>query len=187
MNNTQAKNMDVMQAMHSKYFYGKEFLTWLWFKSETNTGRFTENIELWVDNAITLQSDDGENPDKVILKGSGAKMSEGMLALKNGKQVVEGKFILIMDDQEWSFMLDAFRLSFRALKTPKTMKQSEDEEDAYFLDKVKLIEKAVSAVDQLFKQFMDIRLEPVDWTDEGKKIWEWILRETESQELSAKA
>jgi len=180
--------MDILQLMHSKSFYGKEFLTWLWFNSEVSTGRFTDNIELWVDDTISLESVDGDKPEKVILKGVKSKMSEAKLALRNGKQVVEAKFILIMGDEEWIFVMNSFDFSYRALKTPKTEKpSSSDEEDGYFLDKINLIEKVVYAMDDLFEVFMRKRLEPELWEEERKKIWSWILGETEPCKSSATA
>jgi len=175
--------MDILQEKHAKAFYGKEFLTWLWFKSDTSTGRFTDDIELWVDDMISLESGDSEKPEKVILKGVKSKMSEAKLALRNGKQVIEAKFILIIGDDEWSFVLNSFDFSYRTLKTPKSEKaKREEEEDGYFYDKITLIESAVSAVDKLFEIFITKRVVAEEWEEERSKMWHWIINEAEEEE-----
>ena len=62
--------MDILSLIHNKKFFGREFLTWLWFQSDSKSGMIaldeSQKVEIWVDNKIILESADEETLEKVI-------------------------------------------------------------------------------------------------------------------------
>ncbi|MGA1871729.1 MAG: hypothetical protein ACMUJM_24645 [bacterium] len=154
--------MDVINLVKDKKFLGREFLTWLWFQSECNEGVMTladaQSIELWIDNKIILESDEGENQEKVICHGENSEMFEARHALSQGKKVSQACFKLCINDDEFHVTLDDKWLNFRGCKTPKIMLDKNKDPEGLFFEKTLLLQKVVEAIDDLFSQFMKIRI-----------------------------
>lgn len=56
--------MDLLDAVESGRFLGREFLLFLWFESEVLEGQFEmpdgERFDLWLENQLTLESETAE-------------------------------------------------------------------------------------------------------------------------------
>ncbi|MEW5803247.1 MAG: hypothetical protein AB1847_14210 [bacterium] len=170
--------MDMVRLVQEKKFLGREFLTWLWFQSDSHLGVITpegsQPVELWIDNKITLESEDQENVEKVICHGENSEMLEAREALSQGKKVTQASFKLSMNDAEWHFTLDDCWLNFRACKTPKVMLDKKEDPDGLFFEKAFLLQEVIRVVEQLFNQFMKIRISPEWMTEHLPAIQHWI-------------
>ena len=64
--------MELLERKRLFEFLGRDFLVWLWFKSETNGGKFDLNeiglIDLSLDNKIILQSESTVYEEKQLEK-----------------------------------------------------------------------------------------------------------------------
>ncbi len=170
--------MDRLNLVQNKRFLGREFLTWLWFQSEKNLGVFSlkdeKNIELWIDNKIILESDDTENIERVSCHGENTEMYEARQALSQGKKVVQAAFKLSIDENEWRFTLDDCWLNFKTCKTPKIAYDKKEDPEGLFFEKTFLLQEAIRVVEELFLQFVKIRLCP-DWPQKHLPfLQEWI-------------
>ena len=170
--------MDILSLIHDKQFLGREFLTWLWFQSDSKSGMIpideSQVVEIWVDNKIVLESEDEDNIEKVICHGDSSEMREARQALKQGKKVSQANFRLYMKDDEWRFTLDDSRLNFRTCKTPKIMLDKKEDPEGLFYEKTFLLQEAVRLVEQLLTQFIKIRISP-EWTKkELPALQKWI-------------
>ena len=69
---------------------GREFLTWLWFKSEERNGRVlipgAGESEVFFIRRLVLESGDGEYAETVVCQGLHADLKEGKEALRQGKR-----------------------------------------------------------------------------------------------------
>ncbi|MEW6378567.1 MAG: hypothetical protein AB1611_03045 [bacterium] len=170
--------MDMVSLVREKRFLGREFLTWLWFQSDSQMGVFTpENgqpVEIWLDNKITLETDDQENVERVICHGEHSEMLEAREALSQGKKVTQASFKMCLNDAEWHFTLDDCWLNFRSCKTPKVMLDTREDPDGIFFEKIFLIQEAVRIIEQLFSQFIKIRISPEWMTVHLPAIRDWI-------------
>ena len=170
--------MDMVSLVQEKRFLGREFLTWLWFQSDSHLGVITpegsQTVEIWIDNKITLESDDQENVEKVICHGENSEMLEAREALSQGKKVTQASFKLCMNDTEWHFTLDDCWLNFRGCKTPKVMLDKKEDPDGLFFEKAFLLQEVVRIVEQLFFQFVKIRISPEWMTEHLPAIQNWI-------------
>lgn len=157
---------------------GQEFLTWLWYKSDTSPDNFTDNNQMpfrvMMEQKIVVQGGEGENLETTSVSGSLSPLREARFGLAKGKQVVKAQIRLEKDELSWQIMLKSTDLSLNSFKIPKVEKIDEDEEqDAQLLEKIYLWEIGLTLIDSLYKQYLDIRLAPT-WNSEIKDMNLWI-------------
>jgi recombination associated protein RdgC len=180
--------MGLLEHIAKTEFLGSEFLTWLWFKSETNNGLFdieeVGKIELWFYDDLKLEKGGKLDKESLVCKGSASDLKEAKLGLSAGKKLKEARIKLIVDDEEWFLTLDSLYLDFKQLKTPKveidSFESEQNEKDALFYEKIFLIEKAVSIIDNLLQLFIKDRMSP-QWASESvAALNQWIRRGIEN-------
>jgi len=161
---------------------GREFLTWLWFKSEERNGTVsipgTGDVELLMIRRLVLESGDGEYAETVVCQGMHADLKEGKEALRQGKKIKEARIKLGKDEDNWEFTLKADRFSFQSLKLPVMTDKLDDSEDrdGAIIERVYLIETATKTMIQLFRLFLDLRLSPRWLSSEAPRIKNWLLQ-----------
>jgi hypothetical protein len=170
--------MQLLERVGSTEFIGREFLVWLWFKSETGEGSFplgeARSAEIWYDGRIVLQPDQDDRDEKVICLGETSRSREARFALAERKAVTEAKIRLSIGDDEWSFILDATWLNFKSFKTPRVVQDDKEDPDGLFYEKFYLIEQALSALDAVFSSFIKLRLS-ADWeARELPALLQWV-------------
>jgi recombination associated protein RdgC len=170
--------MGLLELLYSREFIGRDFLTWLWFKSETNENRFApggcDPFEMWVDDRLVLESEGEEKVQQVICQGEDSELTEARHALLEGKKVVQAKMRLFQGDNEWVFTLDAAWLNFRSLKTPKVMGDVQEDPAGLFFERLLLIRKAIDALEAVFMEFLELRLSPKWSAEELPAFRTWL-------------
>ncbi len=158
--------MDFLDIVREKAFLGREFLTWLWFKSE-QTGGMIEMpgkavIEVIFLDKMTLDLLDSETPQSVAIKGEHSQLREGLAALKEGKKIEEARISIKKNENDFSMVVKGTWFLFGAFKTPPILPEGESEEEegpeARFLEKAYLVEEGMAAIDELFEYFLHIRI-----------------------------
>lgn len=169
--------MQILEKVKQTEFLGREFLLWLWYRSETDDGLFDlgdrGKAELWLEGKITLQSETERGVEVITCEGETSDMREARFALAEGKEVRQATVRVAMGDNQWSFVLDAVWLNFRSFKSPKVLNDSREDPEGLFYEKAYLIEEAVVAMDQVYASFLERRLSP-DWAEDCKAIGRWI-------------
>ena len=159
---------------------GQEFLTWLWFRSETeNTfeapqeaggGAFT----ISVGQRMVVQGGEGEERETATIAGAYSQLREVRLGLATGKKVTRALVTLERGGEQWQLTLKAEDFCIGTLKTPTVDKGDKDDDpDAIFFEKIHLIEICLSTIDHIFAKFLKIRLSP-DWKQESAELRAWI-------------
>ena len=158
---------------------GREFLTWLWFKSEERNGTVlvpgAGESEVVFIRRLVLESGDGEYAETVVCQGMHADLKEGKEALRQGKKITAARLRVARDKSEWEFTFKADRFHFQSMKLP-TLPENDGEEvdrEGQLLERVYLIEKAAGLTDLLFQLFLKIRLSE-DWGTEQTRMQKWI-------------
>lgn len=160
--------------------WGREFLTWLWFKSEERDGMITiapeEDVEMRFVRRIVLTSGDGDYSEQVVCQGMHADLKEGKEALRQSKKIKEARIQLCRDADSWEFTFKADRFQFQALKLPAAMGTEDDEKDdeGKTLERIYLLERAVNTMERLFEIFMQIHLSRKWETEEMMRMTEWL-------------
>ncbi len=168
---------------------GREFLTWLWFKSEERNGmiRLSDGAECEVVfmRRLVLESGDGEYAETVVCQGLHAGLKEGKEALRQGKKISTARLRLALDGAEWEFTFKADRFHFQSMKLPAVGEKNGEETDqeggeetdqeGQVLERIYLIEKAAGIMDQLFRSFLDLRLSS-GWKSEQSRMRRWVVQ-----------
>ena len=164
-------------AMDMK-FPGRDFLTWLWFKSEERNGAVAlegEDIELIFVRRIILEAGDGEYTETVSCQGLHSDMKEGKAALRGGKKIKEARLRLGKENSECEFTFKADGFQIQSLKMPQTVAQEEElDRDGRTLERIYHIEKVTETMDRLFTFFMEKRISPQWEQKELPKMKRWF-------------
>ncbi len=159
---------------------GREFLTWLWFKSEERNGMISipnrGDVEASFVRRVVLESGEGDYAETVVCSGLHAGLNEGREALRRGKKIKEARIRLGKDTEQWEFTFKADRFQIQSLKLP-VMPEAEDNEqdrDGRILERIYLLETALSTMEELFTQFLKTRFSPGWDTDEKARMNKWL-------------
>jgi recombination associated protein RdgC len=158
---------------------GREFLTWLWFKSEERNGRIkisdTEEVELHFLKRIALEAGEGEYSQGVVCHGIHAELKEGKEAIRQGKKVKEAGIKLIHNQNEWEFTLKADSFHFQSLKLPiQDWQETPEDPSGSLLERIYLIESALKTIDNIYESFLQIRYSPQWEGKETKLLAKWL-------------
>lgn len=159
----------------NRNFLGREFLTWLWFKSETQNHKIKVKdlgeFQLFIDNKIILSSASGSVRENSLKGNSPAYAKEASAALSAGKMLSEAKFILQNQELHWSFAISAEDLSLRSVRLPNVTKESSKE---HFGQRIVYGRMLSDIIDTLYKEYMDLRLTTA-FKQEVTLIEEWLV------------
>jgi hypothetical protein len=158
---------------------GREFLTWLWFKAEERNGMILVpgfgDIEMHFVRRLALESGQGEYTESVVCQGQHTDLKEGKEAVRQGKKIKEARLRLGRDSAKWEFTFKADTLQFQSLKLPVPTDMDEEEEGdkgGRVLERLYLIEAAIKTMDDLFADFLQLRLSE-DWSTEASRLETW--------------
>ncbi|MDF1553148.1 MAG: hypothetical protein P1P84_08810 [Deferrisomatales bacterium] len=153
---------DVLKAQEEKAFWGYEFLTWLWYRSEVEGGELEVPamgpVSLWIEDRIVLGSLDTESKENILKDGDVSRSGEAAAALKLGKKLQQARFGMIREDREYRFVLDGTHLDWNSVKLPTTLAEEADDWHATALVRQSLIGECVDVFDALFQQFSQARI-----------------------------
>jgi len=174
--------MDFLDILSEKAFLGREFLTWLWFKSDQSAGRIEipgkKVVEVIFLDRMTLDLSDADTPQTVTLQGEYSGLREGLCALREGKKIEEARISVKAADNDFAMILKGTWFSFGSLRTPPVLPASEaDEEEPLegaFLEKVSLIEESMEIVDSLFEYFLKLRTSDRWESEELPAVRRWV-------------
>jgi hypothetical protein len=172
--------LDVAVAYSRYQFLGEEFLTWLWFVIENNQDlikNFDPNfVALEVGNRVVFENRRNESAERITIKGDGASLEEGFLALKKGARVTELNMVYKSAELMWQFTLKGESLNISSLRIPSTGSPETDEDiEGVVLEKIFLYEKALQLLDKLYAHFAKLRVLDTWQSKERIRIRKWIL------------
>ena len=171
--------LDVSVAYENYKFLGHEFLTWLWFNMDENQGGIVKTdkdmVSLEMDDRIVLEKSFDDRVENIRIKGDGAGLDEAKLSLQKGGVVTELNFSLKNGEHEWKFNIKGESLNISSLKSPETGKiEKKDDIEGAVLEKIYLYEKVVSLIENLYNQFIHLRISN-KWNDDTVPlIKKWI-------------
>ena len=171
--------LDVSVAYNRYKFLGHEFLTWLWFIMDADQTSIVKTnkdiVSLEMDNRIVLETSLDNRVENIRIKGDDAGLEEAKLSLQKGGVVTELNFSLKTGEHEWKFNIKGESLNISSLKSPETGRiEKKDDIEGAVLEKIYLYEKVVSLVENLYKQFIQMRISD-KWNSETvPRIKKWI-------------
>lgn len=167
--------MGAIELIQQKAFVGKEFLTWLWFLSETDpvidlSGNRAVEIEIL--GPLLLDANFGD-ARSTALKGESAGLSaEAGTSLREGKKLRRARIKLNVEGVEWTASLDGETMGVTGLSVPSSGKLPFSESLRLRTDYILDFE---SLLTELVNFFLDRRLDEKRWAAELKKIHAWAV------------
>ena len=174
--------MDFVDILREKAFLGREFLTWLWFKSERTGGRVEltggKVVEVEFLDRMTLDLSDEDTPQTVAIKGQQSELREGLAALKEGKKIEEARIRVRAAENDFTMLLKGTWFSYGSFRTPPMLPSAEEADDegpeARFLEKAYLVEEGIEIVDKLFEHFLKLRISDEWELSELPALRKWV-------------
>jgi hypothetical protein len=158
---------------------GRDFLVWLWFKSEERNGKISlggRDIEVIFLKRMVLESGEGEYSECVVCQGLNAALEEGKEALRKGKKIKEARIRLGADDCSWELTIKADQFLFQSMRMPQVMEMEEESDrDGRMLERIGLIEKAAGIMDELFSEYLAAKTSP-EWGKTPARYEKWLSR-----------
>ncbi|MDR3319520.1 MAG: hypothetical protein LBS77_00825 [Desulfovibrio sp.] len=162
----------------SDIILGQEFLTWLWYKSDTTPGAFTDKngapFSVSMEQRIVVQQGEGEARETASVTGSLSPLREARFGLGTGKKVSRAMIRLEKEELAFQLTLKAEDFSLSSVKTPKLdTTDRDDDPDTLLLEKFYLLEVCIDLLDSLYSCFLQLRLS-FAWQDEVTHIGRWL-------------
>ncbi len=161
-------------------FLGRDFLTWLWFKSEERGGSVmvpdSGDVEVLFVRKLILESGEGPYSETVSCQGMHSNLTEGKSALRRGKKIKEARLKLAVGNNETEFSFKADTFQFQTLKFPPSFSMEEDENDreGRILERISIVETTIGLMEQLFSFFLSKRTVPAWNSDEAPRMGKWM-------------
>jgi hypothetical protein len=159
---------------------GQEFLTWLWYKSDTEPDAFFDKndapFSVYMEQRIVVQLGEGEAKETTSVAGTFSPLREARFGLGMGKKVIRALMRLEKDGMAFQFTLKAENFALGSVKVPKSdNKDKDDDPDAVILEKFYLLEICLDLLDSLYSHFLKLRFSS-DWRTEVAHIGRWLTR-----------
>jgi hypothetical protein len=171
--------LDVAVAYTTYKFIGEEFLTWLWFVIDTDISTVQaiddDFNSLEIGNRVVLENQKNESVERITIKGDGASLEEGILALKKGALVTELNLIYQSNRLDWQFTIKGESLNLSSLSTPKiALPESPEDLEGFVIEKAYLYDKLIQFLEKLFAHFIKLRISDKWPKTELPPVRKWI-------------
>ena len=157
---------------------GRDFLTWLWYFSEQETGGALEVPEagecaFTVEGPLTFAlagEADGAAENTLKNGNSPLRAAEAKAALSVGKKLKKARFYLEHENKVWTGTFDADNFVFGGMKLPDGEEMNPDDR---LKERIEFLNTFRLALAASFKKFAETLLSP-EWEKEAGKIREWV-------------
>lgn len=193
-------NLELVNMTHnpeiggaSEVCIGDEFLTWLFYRWETQGCDFKmgdENCSMMFEGPLTFAGDKAPGCHETLLRnGTPLNTPELGIALWNGKHLHRAKLTLVKNDWIISATVDGRDFAFRTMRVDPIKKKEEEDAVSEMPSAPKAeggsqkltiderLERAAFYVDaflHLYGEFLDLRADPVGWRSKLAAIHQWI-------------
>ena len=175
--------MDLVDLITEKRFFGQEFLTWLWWKSEERGGSVKlegqGDIIVVFEKHMLLEYGEADYNERLVCSGLQTELKEARTGLRTGKKLEQARIQLIKDEREYNLTLGATFFEFRNVKLPKTegadasSDSPEAEMEGAILERIYLFEELVKIVNDLLRMFAEVRTSE-RWPEEVARVRSWV-------------
>ena len=166
--------MDIINRINSTRYLGREFLTWLWFRSSAQSGIFEMSdgpLEVWFDAKLTLEAGGDVKESNVVKAENPTETSEAHAALLTGKLVSDARLRLVSGQKQWTVSIKGDTMALSGIKIPALLSREDDDQ---LYERFMLIEEVEDTIAGLYQQFMELRLDDDAWRPEVQAIRAWV-------------
>jgi hypothetical protein len=167
-------------------FLGPEFLTWLWWRAETEPSfRHADGSEVFIhfDEYLEFRGERAAARRTVLRAGMPAASREARAALRSGKTLAAARILLARGEEEVRFTLRAEELDVASLRLPAPEGETREERLVACLEAQ---ERFLSDLDLCYGSFLAVRLGAA-WPEEAERIRRWSLLPSADERLVREA
>lgn len=168
------KQMDLLDRIDTVRFLGREFLVFVWWKSELFEGELEVEgfgkVNLHLDTSLVLECKKDELEKSTMRGPSPSATKEAKEALRAGKLPSKAHIHVVHEEQEFAFTFNADTMATAGVKIPALLTEEDDEK---FFERMHLVEKLEALLGSLYEEFLRIRLSP-EWANAiapGLRAW----------------
>jgi hypothetical protein len=114
-------------------FLGEEFLTWLWFRWETDGGEFTlaggRVVGVALDDFLAFAAPSDDETEQTLRRGLPTRTVEARTALRQGHRLKKARLLVAEGSRQWIATLDAPSLTLTGVKLPDDAEECENDVD----------------------------------------------------------
>lgn len=114
-------------------FLGEEFLTWLWFRWETDGGEFTlaggRVVGVALDDFLAFAAPSDDETEQTLRRGLPTRTVEARTALRQGHRLKKARILVAESSRQWIATLDAPSLTLTGVKLPDDAEECENDVD----------------------------------------------------------
>lgn len=159
---------------------GHDFMTWLWYQSETHTDKVPAgkegHIGVLIEGPLTLVMEGGGAHEITLRKGNPTQSSEAKACLLAGKKLRKATVNLVRGEQVWRMTLDGETLAIRSLKP--LVPEGNLDYVSRFQDRMLQVELVGQLLRGLYDSFVEERKAPEAWGNRVKEIQTWAKART---------
>lgn len=167
--------MGLLEKVAASEFIGMEFATWLYWHSETNSGKMRlpdhEEFELWFEAPVQLAADYGEATHISLKGGTPLEGAEARMAFREGKKLTKARMRINYRNQTYTMSFNALNFGISGLKVPTPPNSSGPD---YVFLRLEIFEEFEKFFESLFDSYLKLRLNDKLWLEERKKLSEWM-------------
>ena len=162
--------IDALDRIELRRFVGREFLLWLWFRSETSGATLSTkkhgSFGLWLEGRLVLNQ---ERESTDIMGSAPGRHREAKEALLLGKTPERAGLHLNWGDQDVTLTLRGESVAFAGLSAPKEEKDA----DESFSSRMHHARDIEVLFEHLYLDFLSNRLGPT-WRETLPAIEAWV-------------
>jgi hypothetical protein len=156
-------------------FLGREFLLWLWWRSEEDFAvadlPHYGTVDFWIDDHIQFRTPGDDPQVNDIRGGAPATTIEARTALASGKTVESARIGLRIKEREYSFSLKGEGLELTGVKVPSDVADGIDDR---LFERMLLVEELGGIVDTFFYRFLEQRVADTWRSKQVPAIRDWV-------------
>jgi len=157
-------------------FLGEEFLTWLWFRTETEGGDFeigSRAIAVLLDDYLAFAPRESDETEQTLRKGTPSRTAEARAALRNGHRVRRAKFVIAEGSQEWTVTIDGPTMNLLSVKVPDDDEEASDPRERS-TERIRAFLDIHEIVGLLYKTFLQQRLRTEYLQTSAERQAQWM-------------
>ena len=165
------------QGSETHGFLGEEFLTWIWFRWESDGGEFTLSggrvVGVALDDFLAFAAPSDDETEQTLRRGLPTRTVQARTALRQGHRLKRARLLIAEGSRQWSATLDAPTFALSSVKLPEDAEDCESDEDRT-ADRTANWLQLHEIVQALYARFLKERLRPDYLKTVGEAHARWM-------------
>lgn len=158
-------------------FLGEEFLTWLWFRWETEGGEFAlpggRVVGVALDDLLTFAAPLGDETEQTLRHGLPTRTEEARTALRQGRRLRKARLLLAEGPRQWAATLEGTTMTLLGVRLPEDAEEAESDAERT-ADRAANWQQLHEILAALYGQFLRVRLADGYRADQGERQALWM-------------